>query len=150
VRRPSAADVRRFARSLRAPARLSTVRGALDGARVTWVLKRHGLRSLLDAGGGGRADPNEAKLVAAAVDAGMGVLPLGATCLRRTMTLTRELRRRGLTSTVRIGVRTVDGAVEAHAWVEVDGVVVNDDPALTETYTELAGGELERLLPLIR
>ena len=39
--------------------------------------------------------------------------------------------------------------MEAHAWVQVGDVVVNDDPDLTNTYTELAAGDLDRLLPLL-
>jgi hypothetical protein len=40
--------------------------------------------------------------------------------------------------------------VEAHAWVQVGEVVVNDDPAVTNTYSELASGELETFLSILQ
>jgi hypothetical protein len=66
------------------------------------------------------------------------------------MTLMRELNRLQLSATVHIGVRTVAEKVEAHAWVQVGDVVVNDDSDLTNTYVELAAGELETLLPILQ
>jgi hypothetical protein len=53
------------------------------------------------------------------------VLPWPPTCLRRSLVLTALLRRRGLPATVRFGVRRAAGLLEAHAWVECDGVAVD-------------------------
>lgn len=50
------------------------------------------------------------------------------TCLRQTLTLQRLLGRQGVASTLRIGVRKSDGAVQAHAWLEVDGEVLEASP----------------------
>ena len=47
-------------------------------------------------------------------------------CLPRLLTLWRLLRRRGIDATLRIGVRTGPTTVEAHAWVEHHGVVLDD------------------------
>jgi hypothetical protein len=47
-------------------------------------------------------------------------------CLRRSLALGHGLRRRG--TVMRIGVARQDGDVEAHAWIEVGGVSVGDDP----------------------
>jgi hypothetical protein len=47
-------------------------------------------------------------------------------CLPRSLMLWWLLRRRGIESDLRIGVRTSDGRLEAHAWVECDGRVLND------------------------
>ena len=88
--------------------------------------------------------------MATALDAGLGLIPIAPTCLRRSMTLMRELSRLRLLATIHFGVRTVDGKVEAHAWVQVGDEVVNDDVSLTNTYAELAAGELGTLLPLLR
>ena len=53
--------------------------------------------------------------------------PTRATCLTRSLVLLRELRRSGLTGELRIGVRSVvGGRLDAHAWVECDGVPIND------------------------
>lgn len=49
-------------------------------------------------------------------------------CLARSLYLWRLLRRRGAGAKLRIGVRLEDGALEAHAWVECEGIPVNDRP----------------------
>ena len=48
------------------------------------------------------------------------------TCLTRSLLLGWLLRRRGVQSQLRIGVRLTQGALNAHAWVECEGVPVND------------------------
>jgi hypothetical protein len=50
------------------------------------------------------------------------------TCLTRSLLLGWLLRRRGVESQLRIGVRLNQGALDAHAWVEWEGVPVNDRP----------------------
>ena len=54
--------------------------------------------------------------------------PFPATCLTRSLLLGWLLRRRGVTSELHIGVRLTQGMLDAHAWVECDGVPVNDRP----------------------
>lgn len=50
-----------------------------------------------------------------------------ATCLTRSLTLHWILARRGIGTMLRVGVRNRgDGGLHAHAWVECDGVPVND------------------------
>jgi hypothetical protein len=53
--------------------------------------------------------------------------PYGGNCLSRSLTLIRLLRVRGVTPELRLGARKVNGQFEAHAWVECDGVVLNDE-----------------------
>jgi hypothetical protein len=48
------------------------------------------------------------------------------TCLHRSLTLWWCLRRQGIASELRIGVRKEQGRFEAHAWVEREGVALND------------------------
>lgn len=146
------AELRRFLVALRGPIRTSAARAVVDGAWVTWTLRRSGVRPLV-AGlrpERGTTDEARARRVAGAVDAGLGVLPIAPTCLRRSLTLARELERLDLVGTVHVGVREVDARIEAHAWVQVGSVVINDDPALIATYEELAAGELERLGSALR
>ncbi|OQC17496.1 lasso peptide biosynthesis B2 protein [Candidatus Skiveiella danica] len=50
------------------------------------------------------------------------------TCLTRSLLLGWLLRRRGVESQLRIGVRLNQGRLDAHAWVECEGVPVNDRP----------------------
>jgi hypothetical protein len=151
-RLPGRGEVVTFLEHLRKPTRGTTLRGAIDGMYVSWVLKKRGMRTLLESGGSpaARVDAERARSVATAVDAGFGLLPLAPTCLRRSLTLMRELNRKDLTATVHFGVRTSRSKVEAHAWVQVGEVVVNDDPAVTNTYSELASGELETFLSILQ
>lgn len=151
-RLPGRGEVATFLRHLRKPTRGTTLRGAIDGMYVSWVLKRRGVRTLFESVGSPtpRIDADRARSVATAVDAGFGLLPLAPTCLRRSLTLMRELNRQDLAATVHFGVRNSGSKVEAHAWVQVEEVVVNDDPAMTNTYFELASGELETFLSLLQ
>ncbi len=48
------------------------------------------------------------------------------TCLRQALLLQWLLRRRGLAAELRIGVRKQDAALDAHAWVELDGVALGE------------------------
>lgn len=52
--------------------------------------------------------------------------PFPAACLTRSLLLGWLLRRRGVSSELRIGVRMVERALDAHAWVECGGLPVND------------------------
>jgi len=47
-------------------------------------------------------------------------------CLERSLVLCWLLERRGIARQLRLGARKEGGRFEAHAWVEVDGSVVND------------------------
>jgi len=60
--------------------------------------------------------------------------PWPATCLTRSLVLVRMLRRRGAAARLCIGVRLEDGALDAHAWVELEGVPVNDAPDVAEKF----------------
>jgi len=71
--------------------------------------------------------------------------PYAATCLRQSLALSWLLRRRGLPAEVRVGVGKNDGRVLAHAWVELEGKVINDHPAIAAEYA--AYRELDRSLP---
>jgi hypothetical protein len=50
------------------------------------------------------------------------------TCLTRSLLLHWLLLRRGVENQLRIGVRLNQGALDAHAWVECEGIPVNDRP----------------------
>ena len=61
-----------------------------------------------------------------------------ARCLHRSLVLHEWLRRDGLPGELRIGVRKEGEALRAHAWVELDGQVVNDTPAAVAPFVPLA------------
>jgi len=152
ARVPGLTEISNFLGHMRHSTRLSALRGVIDGPFVAWTLKKRGVRPLLNTtvSASARLDPLLAREVAVALDAGLALIPISPTCLRRSMTLARELKCLELAGTLHIGVRTVADRVEAHAWIQVGDVVVNDDPALTDTYAQLAAGELDTLLPLLK
>jgi len=61
-------------------------------------------------------------------DAAARHLFLRTNCLERSLVLCWLLERRGIAAQLRIGARKEKGRFEAHAWVEVDGTVLNDAP----------------------
>lgn len=56
------------------------------------------------------------------------------TCLQRSLTLWWLLRRQGVASELRLGVRLEEGRFEAHAWVERQGLVLNDRPDIAQVF----------------
>ena len=60
--------------------------------------------------------------------------PLPATCLTRSLLLGWLLRRRSVVSELRIGVRLTQDMLDAHAWVECEGVPVNDRPDVSAQF----------------
>ena len=148
---PGREKIFRFVAELRHATRVSAVRSVVDGIFVAVTLKKRGVRPLLGAAGATspRLDAEVSIEVSQAVDAGLAMLPLAPTCLRRSVTLLRELNRLDLAADLHVGIRTVAGVVEAHAWVQAGDVVVNDDSAVTSAYLELAAGDVERILPLL-
>ncbi len=68
---------------------------------------------------------------------------VGAKCLGRSLVLWFLLRRRGIDAQLVLGTeRPRDGELPAHAWVEVDGIPVNDVADVRERY-----GSFELQLP---
>jgi hypothetical protein len=66
-------------------------------------------------------------------------VPGGASCLVRSLGLVAVLRRRGLHAELRIGVGDRRPALDAHAWVEVGGVPVNDSADVVSRYRAFGG-----------
>lgn len=85
-----------------------------------------------------------ARLVAAAARHG----PWRARCLPVSLALQHLLLAHGIASRLRVGVRTVNGRLEAHAWVERAGAVLLDvdDSGVRFEAFEVAIGEASRSL----
>jgi hypothetical protein len=67
-------------------------------------------------------------------------------CLVRSLAIRRMLVRRGIvTGSVQIGVRTENGAFQAHAWVELNGAVVGDTVQHVGTFTKVSDARLVEL-----
>lgn len=56
-------------------------------------------------------------------------------CLQRSAATTLLLRQHGVPAQMVIGVKHIP--FRSHAWVEVDGMIVNDRPYLRDIYQEL-------------
>ena len=80
------------------------------------------------------ASANEYRRLLGFVTVAYDVLPLPATCLRRSLVLYALLERRGVPSRLRFGVAKRGPAFAAHAWVECDGVARDEG---TGRYSEL-------------
>ena len=64
-----------------------------------------------------------------------GYYPKTAACLQRSAVLAWMLRKRGIAAEVVIGVMKFP--FKSHAWVELDGKVLNDGQRIREVYTTL-------------
>ncbi len=89
---------------------------------------------------GERTDPPSGRIAQAAqtVDLASRHTVVGNTCLHRSMALWWLLGRRGVDSHLRFGVRKDGAHLNAHAWVEYQGRVVNDQPTVGTEYVPLA------------
>ncbi|HET6929234.1 MAG TPA: lasso peptide biosynthesis B2 protein [Candidatus Acidoferrum sp.] len=82
-----------------------------------------------------RADNNLPSRLCSAVDAVCFCYPKQVLCLQRSAATVCLLRRYGVAAQMITGIQHFP--LRAHAWVEVDGHVVNDKPYTLEIYTRL-------------
>ncbi len=84
---------------------------------------------------GGRSDPEAAERAAREVErAGREYSVYPVNCLVRSLVLVWLLRRRGIAADFRLGVRTLTGRFEAHAWVEHSGVPLGEDADVARAF----------------
>jgi hypothetical protein len=62
--------------------------------------------------------------------------PISPNCLERSLTLWWILLHEGVHGELHIGARKQDGQLEAHAWVELDGRILNDEEEVREEYAQ--------------
>ena len=74
-------------------------------------------------------------LLCRAMDLACVLYPHRVLCLQRSAATTVLLRRNGIPADLVVGVKHIP--FRSHAWVEVDGVIVNDKPYLKYIYQEL-------------
>lgn len=75
--------------------------------------------------------------IGALVNAASRYSPFPSTCLTRSLVLISQLRRRNVACSLRIGVCLLDGKLKAHAWVEHQGVPVNDSPDVDSQFAPI-------------
>lgn len=73
-----------------------------------------------------------AELVSHALNVACAFYPKQALCLQRSAVLVKMLRRRGVPAHMVIGAQKLP--FKAHAWVEVNGTIVNDRLASREKF----------------
>src|SRR5215469_3276181 len=64
--------------------------------------------------------------------------PLPMKCLGRSLALCWLLRWRGADAALHLGVRKGNRGLDAHAWVQIGDLVMNDSEDVTERYTRLS------------
>jgi hypothetical protein len=69
-------------------------------------------------------------------------LPVRANCLQRSLVLWWMLRREGIISKVRFGARKESNGLTAHAWVELNEIVLNDSDDIAQKYIPLTSNAL--------
>jgi hypothetical protein len=82
------------------------------------------------------ANPEIIKHVGSAIETAYIWYPRKALCLQRSAVTTYLLRRRGIPAHLVIGTKVMP--LLAHAWVEVDGAVVNDWPRVQQAFVRIA------------
>jgi hypothetical protein len=75
------------------------------------------------------------RMVAAASEEGI----FHGKCLERSMVLWWFLLRRGFPAELQIGGRRAGAGFEAHAWVEIQGIVINDHEAVGQDFAPFRG-----------
>jgi hypothetical protein len=65
--------------------------------------------------------------------------PVGGNCLSQSMALWYLLRRQGIETTLRIGVRKEEHELLAHAWLEIGGLPLNDRADVKTRYVPFEG-----------
>jgi hypothetical protein len=86
----------------------------------------------------GGADGISPGRIASLVEVAARYAPVDATCLTEAIVLSWLLGRRGVATSLRIGVARPDGGLRAHAWLECGGDVILGDGA-REAYEPLLG-----------
>ena len=90
------------------------------------------------AGVPGRRRPRTLRGVARAVDALLAAEGTTHPCLPRAVALYGEARALGFEPRLVLGVRKADGRVESHAWLELEGAPLLEDPETPARYEVVA------------
>jgi hypothetical protein len=94
-----------------------------------------GVRPELSAHSDASVRPADVQRIAAVVDNMCALFVRPSTCLHRSVVLARLLRRAGSRADVVLGLK--GEPFQGHAWVEIDGVIINDDAERVREYTVL-------------
>ncbi len=131
-------------------------------AQVDVHLRRVGFQASLAAAcsgataSDGAADPRQqaacvarARRYAAAIERAARCYPRRADCLQQSLVLHQWMQREGVPTTLQLGVlrgHNGSSAFRAHAWVELNGRVLNDRAAAVRVFARLMAPELPNYL----
>jgi len=93
-------------------------------------------------GAGSRRSPH--RIAALVMHVNRHVLPYQSRCLLESLALWHLLRSHGHDAELLLGARTLLGPLEAHAWVELGGEVLNDADNVRQIYQTF---EMEAIRP---
>lgn len=82
-------------------------------------------------------EPAVIREAARMVNAAARYTPMSATCLPKSLVLQQLLRREGIETALRIGVRKAGATLDGHAWLEYRGVPVADPPSVHDRFMVL-------------
>jgi len=111
--------------------------------RALWTVRRRPKGALLrpvDSGAPSDAHPGAPELsrLVTAVDRASSYGLFRPTCLTRAVALERMIVRAGVgPAVVKVGVQRHNDEFHAHAWIELDGRVVGDEPTRVRRFTPL-------------
>lgn len=71
-------------------------------------------------------------------------------CLRRCLSQQQLLKKRGFSAKMHIGVRFEDKKLLAHAWLTLQGKVINDNAEVTTRYSELKVNNEQAILKSLK
>jgi hypothetical protein len=127
------------------------LRAALWLALVDVGLRVLGFRRMIDlvpapVAGAGVHGSGHVPMYVAALEIVASGFVVPAHCLHKSLVLQFWLRREGIPSQLRIGVRKEDQQLKAHAWVELDDAVLNDDAQAVGAFRPLAAPQVENVM----
>jgi hypothetical protein len=94
-----------------------------------------------------KSDLDQARATARLVQAAARYVLFRPSCLPQSLVLWWLLRRQGLAGELRIGVNPLEGRLEAHAWVEFQGHILNDCEDVHLRFAPFPGSILAGLAP---
>ena len=109
------------------------------GLRVLGLSRLHSWATHAPRAAGAPRPDVEPVTIGALINSAGNHVPFPSTCLTRSLLLIWLLHRRGVRSELRIGVRTIDGRLDAHAWVEYAGRPLNDAQDVAERFAAFEG-----------
>lgn len=82
---------------------------------------------------------NEARAAAKMIEAASRHGVARGNCLSKSVALWWLLRRKGINAEFRIGARRAGEGLEAHAWVELSGAILNDEDDVRKNFATFEG-----------